>query len=100
MKYFSLVNSITHAGKRYIGLSEIINSNEKPTINLDSTIFTTYDGIKIDITKAKSKIYYDVYIEYDFEYPTYMTKMCNIISIEHNIYLNSFPTICRAVKES
>ena len=60
----------------------------------------THDGIKIDIKKAKSRIYYDIFIEYDFEYPTYMNKLCTALNVEHEIYLESFPTTRKYVKET
>ena len=44
--------------------------HERPRIDFESA--KSYDGIIIDISKAKSKTVYDVFIDYDFVYPKFI----------------------------
>ena len=71
----------------------------KPSIDFESNILKSYDGIRINKSKAKSKTFYDIYIDYDFVYPTFMQKICQDFDIEPNVYLDSLKIMKIFVKE-
>ena len=51
-----------------------MNMQIRPQVNFQSPIFNVTNDNKVDVTKAKSKIYYDILIERNFEPPISMTK--------------------------
>ena len=83
-----------------MGIDEIVDGEFRPKIDFALPVMTTHDGIKINIKKAKSRIYYDIFIEYDFEHSTYMNKFCTVLTIDYDVYLESFPTARKHVKET
>ena len=53
----------------HLYIREVVNGNEKPSIDFESSTLKSYDGIKIDISKAESKQFYDILLII-FLYPT------------------------------
>ena len=48
-----------------------------------------WEGGRIDTSKAKSRIYYDIFIDKEFEPPTSLTKWVNIPDISSELFLES-----------
>ena len=99
LNYLSLIKAIKHSCNVHLDIKEVVNGNERPRIDFESTILKSYDGIIIDISKAKSKTFYDIFIDYDFVYPTFMQKICEDFDIEPKVYLDSLKIMKIFVKE-
>ena len=65
-------------------LYKYINLRQRPQRNLDSSIFDTTDGKKIDILKAKSKHFYDILLERNCEPPVASIKWHIEIGLTEN----------------
>ena len=94
---FTLKYNLTNCQLQFMGfihcLKQLIRNNElykninlrhRPQINLDNSIFDTTDGKKIDILKVKSKHFYDILLERNFEPPVACIKWNIEIGLAEN----------------
>ena len=51
-----------------------LNPNLKPNIKISSPIFETINQNRIDVRKAKSRIYYDILVTLKFEQPVALSR--------------------------
>ena len=83
LKFMGLINCL----KLLLRKNELyknINLLPKPKIDFDNSIFHTTDGKKIDILKVKSKMFYDMIIERNFEPPVAFIKWNMEIGMHEN----------------
>ena len=49
LNYLSLIKANKHACNVHLDIKEVVNGNEKPRIDFESTILKSYDGIICDM---------------------------------------------------
>ena len=84
--------NITRAIQRYLdsddGIVDLLVS-ERPVLNINSTRFLMASGRFIDISKAKSKIYYPEFLLYKSGFPTAQTMWLNRYNVNEEIFQKS-----------
>ena len=71
----------------------------KPTLNIQSTNFRLSSGKIIDINKAKSKDFYNEYIEFNLEPASALRKWRIEYSLDEDIFYQSLPLAKQCTKE-
>ena len=94
LKYFGILSAIKHAAT-YLNVDLSI----KPTLNIQSTNFRLNSGKIIDINKAKSKNFYNEYIEFNLEPASALRKWRIEYSLDEGIFYQSLPLAKQCTKE-
>ena len=94
LKYFGILSAIKHVAT-YLNVDLSI----KPTLNIQSTNFRLSSGKIIDINKAKSKDFYNEYIECNLEPASALRKWRIEYSLDEDIFYQSLPLAKQCTKE-
>ena len=89
-RFKSILGAIKTYAQKYDLLDEIQNQ-PRPILNLNKTCFKFISGSILDISKAKSKQYYQEFLEMKKNYPTALIKWSDSHNIEEDTFYNSLP---------
>ena len=90
LNYLSVINVIKTTARYNLKIDSIKKGETKPSINFDSAIFDTYVGAKVDVSKSKSRLFYDLFIKSDFEPPSSTAKWVDILQKDVNKIFDSY----------
>ena len=96
-------NGILRAIKTYVQKYDIldeIQNQPRPNLNLNRTCFQFISGSILDISKAKSKLFYQEFLELKKNYPTALTKWTDNHNIEEDTFYKSLPQTKVSTNES
>ena len=71
-------------------INEILRGEEPANINLDLLFLTLMKITKIDRSKVKGRVYYDLLINSQFEIPSSTTRWVDTLQVEQQRYFNSY----------
>lgn len=72
----------------------------KPIINVDRSIFEGPRDEKVDVKKAKSRIYYDMFLNTQFKIPTAVVKWEAELNVSYNYFKESITLTKLCTKDS
>ena len=96
-------NNVTRAIQRYLDSDESVYDllqNSRPVFCANNTQFTMASSKIIDISKAKSKVYYEEFLLYKSGFPAAQTMWINKYNVDEEIFQNSLVKTKQATNES
>ena len=100
LNYLSLVSVIKRVARTNDEIGECLSGTPTPNIDFESAIFDTFESSSIDTLKSKSKMYYDLFIQTNYNIPNSLLKWTNLLQINEQVYYNSYTLHKAACRET
>ena len=98
LRYLGIVNSAKTAYANNPDIQALVRE-ARPNINFNSDIFLLKDGNFLNIKKAKSKDFYQYFMNNKVEPPTSLSRWLQKFSVANEIVMNSMNLCRRSTKE-